>query len=66
MQLQPIKQSFQVQYDSQLYFTSGLFALENPLFANLIADYKDFDPVKLFLLLDDGVKNLYRALYHQM
>lgn len=66
MQLQPIKQSFQVQYDYQLYFTSGLFALENPLFANLIADYKDFEPVKLFFVLDDGVKNHHPALIHQI
>lgn len=66
MQLQPIKQSFQVQYDYQLYFTSGLFALENPLFANLIADYKDFEPVKLFFVLDDGVKNHHTALIHQI
>lgn len=66
MQLQPIKQTFQVQYDYQLYFTSGLFALENPLFGNLIADYKDFEPVKLFFVLDDGVKNHHPALIHQI
>lgn len=66
MQLQPIKQSFQVQYDYQLYFTSGLFALENPLFANLISDYKDFEPVKLLFVLDDGVKNHHRALVSQI
>lgn len=66
MQLQPIKQSFQVQYDYQLYFTSGLFALENPLFGNLIADYKDFEPVKLFFVLDDGVKNHHPALIRQI
>jgi len=66
MQLKPIKQSFQVQYDYQLYFTSGIFALENPLFANLIADYKDFEPVKLLFVLDDGVKNHHPALIHQI
>ncbi|MDO6472701.1 3-dehydroquinate synthase [Maribacter sp. 1_MG-2023] len=66
MQLQPIKQSFQVQYDYQLYFTSGLFALDNLLFANLIADYKDFEPVKLLFVLDDGVKNQHPALVNQI
>ncbi|SIR00945.1 3-dehydroquinate synthase [Maribacter ulvicola] len=66
MQLQPIKQSFQVQYDYQLYFTTGLFALENPLFANLIADYKDFEPVKLLFVVDDGVKNHHPALINQI
>jgi len=66
MQLKPIKQSFQVQYDYQLYFTSGLFDLENLLFANLIADYKDFEPVKLLFVLDDGVEKHHPALINQI
>ncbi|HAF77589.1 MAG TPA: 3-dehydroquinate synthase [Maribacter sp.] len=66
MQLQPIKQSFQVQYDYQLYFTSGLFALENQMFVNLIADYKDFEPVKLLFVLDDGVKHHHPSLIPQI
>ncbi|TDT37186.1 3-dehydroquinate synthase [Maribacter spongiicola] len=66
MQLQPIKQSFQVQYDYQLYFTSGLFALENPLFEKLIADYKSFEPVKILFVLDDGVKNHHPALINEI
>ncbi|MEO9660987.1 MAG: 3-dehydroquinate synthase [Maribacter dokdonensis] len=66
MQLQPIKQSFQVQYDYQLYFTSGLFALENQMFVNLIADYKDFEPVKLLFVLDDGVKHHHPSLISQI
>ena len=66
MQLQPIKQSFQVQYDYQLYFTSGLFALENQMFVNLIGDYKDFEPVKLLFVLDDGVKHHHPTLIPQI
>jgi 3-dehydroquinate synthase len=66
MQLKPIKQSFKVQYDYQLYFTSGLFALENPLFAKLISDYKEFEPVKLLFVLDDGVKNHHPKLIQQI
>ncbi|KSA11999.1 3-dehydroquinate synthase [Maribacter dokdonensis] len=66
MQLQPIKQSFQVQYDYQLYFTSGLFVLENQMFVNLIADYKDFEPVKLLFVLDDGVKHHHPSLIPQI
>ncbi|MEP3371905.1 MAG: 3-dehydroquinate synthase [Maribacter dokdonensis] len=66
MQLQPIKQSFQVQYDYQLYFTSGLFALENQMFVNLIADYKDFEPAKLLFVLDDGVKHHHPSLISQI
>ncbi|MEH6620800.1 3-dehydroquinate synthase [Maribacter arcticus] len=66
MQLQPIKQSFKVQYDYQLYFTSGLFALENPLFEKLISDYKEFEPVKLLFVLDNGVKNHHPKLIQQI
>lgn len=66
MQLQPIKQSFKVKYDYQLYFTSGLFHVENPLFATLIADYKEFEPVKLFFVIDDGVKNHHQNLISQI
>ncbi|WP_291962082.1 3-dehydroquinate synthase [Maribacter sp.] len=66
MQLQPIKQSFQVQYDYQLYFTSGLFALENQMFVNLIADYKDFEPVKILFVLDEGVKHHHPSLIPQI
>ncbi|WP_339657282.1 3-dehydroquinate synthase [uncultured Maribacter sp.] len=66
MQLQPIKQSFKVQYDYQLYFTSGLFALENLLFTKLISDYKEFEPVKLLFVLDDGVKNHHPKLIQQI
>jgi len=57
MQLPSIKQSFKVEYQYQLYFTSALFNLENPLFEKLIADYKEFEPVKLLFVIDDGVKN---------
>ena len=66
MQLQPIKQSFKVQYDYQLYFTSGLFALENPLFEKLISDYKEFEAVKLLFVLDEGVKNHHPKLIQQI
>ncbi|WP_419212135.1 3-dehydroquinate synthase [Maribacter sp. X9] len=66
MQLQSIKQSFKVQYDYQLYFTSGLFTIENPLFAQLIADYREFEPVKLFFVIDDGVKDHHPNLISQI
>lgn len=66
MQLQPIKQSFKVQYEYQLYFTSGLFLKENPLFHNLISDYKAFEPVKLLFVIDDGVHNHHPDLISQI
>lgn len=66
MQLQPIKQSFKVQYEYQLYFTSGLFHKENPLFGTLISDYKAFEPVKLLFVIDDGVQNHHPDLISQI
>ncbi|ASV31434.1 3-dehydroquinate synthase [Maribacter cobaltidurans] len=55
MELKPIKQSFSVQYDYQLHFTKDLFHKENPLFLNIIKNYKDHEPVKLFFVVDKGV-----------
>ena len=34
--LPPIRQAFQVRYDYQLLFTQHLFAVENPLFKNVL------------------------------
>lgn len=66
MQLQSIKQSFKVHYKYQLYFTKGLFTLENPLFSNIIAEYKEFEPVKLLFVIDDGVQNHHPDLRSQI
>ena len=66
MQLKPIKQSFQVQYDYQLYFTSGLFQLENRLFVDLISDYKPNEAVKLLFVLDEGVERHHPELKQQI
>lgn len=66
MQLQSIKQSFKVEYEYQLYFTSGLFNIDNPLFEKLIADYKTFEPVKLLFIIDDGVSNAHTELISQI
>lgn len=66
MQLSPIKRSFQVQYNYQLYFTSGLFNVENPLFEQLFETYKEFEPVKLLFVVDDGVKNHHPDLMNQI
>ncbi len=55
MILKPIKQSFTVQYDYQLHFTRDLFGLGNPLFVDIIKNYKDYEPVKLLFVVDKGV-----------
>lgn len=55
MELKPIKQSFSVQYDYQLHFTKDLFHKGNTLFLDIVKDYKDYEPVKLFFVVDKGV-----------
>ena len=66
MHLQSIKQSFNIQYEYQLYFTSGLFNTENPIFAKLIADYKNTDPIKLLFVIDEGVEKHHTHLKTQI
>ncbi|TVZ14977.1 3-dehydroquinate synthase [Maribacter sp. MAR_2009_72] len=66
MQLPSIKQSFKVAYEYQLYFTTGLFNRENTLFTKLISDYKTFEPVKLFFVIDNGVENHHPSLVAQI
>lgn len=66
MELKPIKQSFSVQYDYQLHFTKDLFRKENPLFLNIIQDYKDHEPVKLFFVVDRGVANTHPILLNKI
>lgn len=62
MELKPIKQSFSVQYEYQLHFTKDLFHADNPLFLNIIKEYKDFEPVKLFFVIDNGVASCHPNL----
>lgn len=66
MQLKPIKQSFKVQYDYQLYFTTGLFTTDNVLLSNLISDYQKDEPVKLLFVLDEGVSKAHPKLIHDI
>lgn len=66
MELKPIKQSFSVQYDYQLHFTKDLFHKENSLFLNIIQDYKDYEPVKLFFVVDKGVADCHPQLLNKI
>jgi 3-dehydroquinate synthase len=66
MKLKPIKQSFAVQYNYQLHFTKGLFTLENPLFLNIIKEYKNHEAVKLLFVIDNGVAENHPDLLAQI
>lgn len=66
MELKPIKQSFSVQYEYQLHFTKDLFHVDNPLFVNIIKGYKDYEPVKLFFVVDKGVADSHSNLLNNI
>ncbi len=53
--LPAIQQEFQVRYTYQLLFTQHLFALENPLFKNVLASYRPNHPIKCLFVVDQGV-----------
>jgi 3-dehydroquinate synthase len=55
MQLNPIEQSFAVNFKYSLHFTSGLFESNNDLFMKVIRSYKPNEKVKLLFVIDDGV-----------
>lgn len=57
MHLKPIKQTFSVPYEYQLYFTEHLFDVTNQLFKDILDDYKKDTPIKLLFVIDNGVNN---------
>ena len=63
--LLPIKQSFQVQYDYQLYFTSGLFSRGNQLLADLFSNYSE-EKIKILVIVDEGVVKAHHGLSNQI
>lgn len=57
MSFKPIKQTFTVPYEYQLYFTEHLFNVNNQLFAAILDGYKKGTSVKLLFVIDDGVND---------
>ncbi|MEO1012742.1 MAG: 3-dehydroquinate synthase [Bacteroidota bacterium] len=55
MRFKPIQQNFSVNYEYKLYFTQGLFALENLLFKEVFESYKKDKASKVFFVIDGGV-----------
>ncbi len=50
-----IKQSFKVEYNYQLHFTENLFSTDNPLFHDILANYRNKGGVKVLFVVDEGV-----------
>lgn len=66
MELKPIKQTFSVPYEYQLYFTEGLFHRGNELLLNILKKYKPQGGVKLLFVVDDGVVRNHENLTTQI
>ena len=60
-----IEQNFQVSYRYKLFFTEGLFQVENHLFRDLIKSYKD-ESVKLLFVIDSGVADAHPSLKEEI
>lgn len=54
--MKPIAQSFSVKYEYKLYFTKDLFDNDNPLFNDIINEFKNIGPVKLLFVIDKEVE----------
>ena len=57
----PIEQDFQVHYTYKLHFTEGLFRIGNPLFKDVLKEYKDA-ATKLLFVVDKGVSDAHPQL----
>ena len=66
MELKPIKQSFSVRYEYQLYFTQGLFQKENSTFLDVVKRYKNNEKIKLFFVVDRVVSEAHPELVSQI
>jgi 3-dehydroquinate synthase len=54
LNLQPIKQSVRVTFNYDVHFTRGLFQLDNPLLAQVIAADGETTPKQVLVVIDGG------------
>lgn len=64
--LPTIQQEFQVRYTYQLFFTQHLFALDNPLFKNILASYRPSEAIKCLFIVDEGVMDNHSHLQEEI
>ncbi|WP_421944821.1 3-dehydroquinate synthase [Pedobacter sp.] len=61
--MEHLQQSFTVQYNFNVFFTSALFSVENDLFKNFLAGLNPAKAVKkIFFVIDEGVANAHPDL----
>ncbi|MGE5944142.1 MAG: 3-dehydroquinate synthase [Flavobacteriales bacterium] len=57
-----IEQTFKVEYNYKLHFTSCLFNQANNLFADIIKSYSTISRVKILFVIDDGVAKTHPSI----
>ncbi|MBD2194284.1 MULTISPECIES: 3-dehydroquinate synthase [Calothrix] len=60
--LKPIQQSVQVTFNYDVHFTHGLFELDNPLLAEVIAGNGEITPKKVLAVVDAGLLKDHQGL----
>ncbi|QIR41019.1 3-dehydroquinate synthase [Tolypothrix sp. PCC 7910] len=64
--LQPIQQSVCVNFNYDVYFTNGLFQLDNPLLAQVIAADGEITAKKVLVIVDGGLLKHQHGLLKQI
>ena len=66
LNLQPLHQCVPVTFHYDIHFTTGLFQLDNPLVAQVIAADKQTSPNKAIAVVDSGVLQHHPKLLEQL
>jgi 3-dehydroquinate synthase len=64
--LQPLHQSVTVQFNYAVHFTSGLFRLQNPLFADVLQGKQIEQPAAAIVIIDGGLLPSHPYLLEQI
>ncbi|MGB3653484.1 MAG: 3-dehydroquinate synthase, partial [Rivularia sp. (in: cyanobacteria)] len=64
--LQPIQQRVEVTFNYSVHFTNGIFNLDNPLLARVVADDGEAKPKKVVFVVDSGLLEYQQGLLEQL
>src|ERR1700761_1143668 len=64
--MEHLHQSFTIKYEYNVFFTSGLFAIENPLLNDFLSASRSASIKKILYVVDEGVVNATPDLIHQI
>ncbi len=64
--LQPIQQRVEVTFNYSVHFTNGIFNLDNPLLAQVVADDGEAKPKKVVFVVDSGLLEYQHGLLEQL